>query len=74
MSEDKDSASKGGGKQAAFAVLGVLAIAWLGLMWFFNLFDSFWWSVLSVAVIIPVLLWASSRARSEANSDSGDEE
>ena len=68
MSEKNDPTKKVG-KPAAIAVLGVLAIAWLGLMWFFNLYDNFWWNVLSVAAIIPILLWASARARSEADTD-----
>ena len=66
----------GDSKGVAIAVLGVLAVAWLALMWFFNLFSGFWWSILSVAVAIPLLLWASARSRtSEADEDSqADEE
>ena len=71
MSEEGNASSKTG-KTTAIAVLGVLAIAWLGLMWFFDLFDNFWWNVLSVAAIIPLLLWASARARSESESEGGE--
>jgi len=38
-------------------------------MWFFSLFDSFWWSVVSVAVAIPLLLWASARSRPPQDAD-----
>ncbi len=56
-------------RRVAIAVLGVLAVAWIGLMWFFSLYDSFWWSVLSVAVAIPLLLWASANSRLPQDAD-----
>jgi type IV secretory pathway VirB2 component (pilin) len=58
-----------GNRRVAIAVLGVLAVAWIGLMWFFSLYDSFWWSVLSVAVAIPLLLWASANSRLPQDAD-----
>jgi len=61
--------SLNGNRRVAIAVLGVLAVAWIGLMWFFSLFDSFWWSVLSVAVAIPLLLWASAKSRLPQDAD-----
>lgn len=67
--------SSSSSRYAAIGVLGVLAVAWIGLMWFFNLYDTFWWSVLSVVVAIPLLLWASARSRTQQDSDvvEGDE-
>ena len=59
----------GDSKGVAIAVLGVLAVAWLALMWVFNLFSGFWWSVFSVAVAIPLLLWASARSRTDDDQD-----
>ena len=61
--------SLSGNRLVAAAVLGVLAVAWIGLMWFFSLYSSFWWSVLSVAVAIPFLLWASARSRPPQDAD-----
>jgi type IV secretory pathway VirB2 component (pilin) len=58
-----------GNRRVAIAVLGVLAVAWIGLMWLFSLYDSFWWSVLSVAVAIPLLLWASASSRLRQDAD-----
>jgi len=52
-----------GNKLVAVAVLGALSVAWIALMWFFNLYDEFWWNVLSVALVIPLLLWASAKSR-----------
>jgi len=65
---DRNSSLKGN-RLVAIAVLGVLAVAWIGLMWFFSLYDSFWWSVLSVVVAIPLLLWASARSRPPQNAE-----
>jgi len=58
-----------GNRRVAIAVLGVLAVAWIGLIWFFSLYDSFWWTVLSVAVAIPLLLWASANSRLPQDAD-----
>ena len=63
-----------GTRLVAIAVLGVLAVTWIGLMWFFSLYDSFWWSVLSVAAAIPLLLWASVRSRPSEDADVLDSE
>jgi hypothetical protein len=63
-----------GTRLVAIAVLGVLAVTWVGLMWFFSLYDSFWWSVLSVAAAIPLLLWASARSRPSEDTDVLDSE
>jgi hypothetical protein len=63
-----------GNRLVAIAVLGVLGVTWIGLMWFFSLYDSFWWSVLSVAAAIPLLLWASVRSRPPENGDVLDSE
>ena len=61
-----------GNRLVAVAVLGLLAVAWIGLMWFFNLYDEFWWNVLSVALAIPLLLWASVRSRTPHKRDHPD--
>ncbi len=61
-----------GNKLVAVAVLSVLAAAWIALMWFFNLYDEFWWNVLSVAVVIPLLLWASAKSRTPRETDNLD--
>lgn len=50
------------------ALLAVLALAWLVLMWFFNLYDEFWWNVLSVVAVTVLMLWASARSRSAENT------
>ena len=63
-----------GNRLVAVTVLGLLAVAWLGLMWFFNLYDEFWWRVLSVAAAIPLLLWASAKSRTSHQSDDPDAE
>ena len=66
--------SSSSSRYTAIAILGVLAVAWIGLMWFFNLYDSLWWSVLSVTAAIPLLLWASARSRSQEDSEVVDED
>ena len=63
-----------GNRLVAVAVLGLLAVAWIGLMWFFNLYDQFWWNVLSVAFVIPILLWASAKSRTSHEPDDPDAE
>ena len=61
-----------GDRLVAVAILGVLGVAWVALMWVFNLYDEFWWNVLSVALVIPLLLWASARSRERSDTDESD--